>query len=106
VSELTRYWITFEYPSVEGDGVVVGLLQPIGFGVTAFDLEDALAIIRSEFFEEWFGRFDTYYGLDDMPPLREVVENVDVSLLGDPVRSNMHPPNWRGMWYPPPKPLN
>jgi len=35
-----------------------------------------------------------------MPPVRKVVENVDVSTLDDHVRPNMHPPNWRGMWFP------
>jgi len=102
MSELTRYWITFACPPVESEGVVVGLLQPVGFGVTALDLEDPLAIVRTEFFD----RFDTYYGLNDMPPVREVVENVDVSMLDDHVRPNMHPPNWRGLWYPTTKPLS
>jgi len=101
MSDLTRYWITFTYPPVESEGVVVGLLQPVGFGVTALDLEDALAIVRAGFFD----RFETYYGLDDMPPVREVVEDVDVSSLDDLVKAHMHPPNWRGLWYPRPEPL-
>jgi hypothetical protein len=40
-----------------------------------------------------------------MPPVRKLTENVDVSTLGDQVRPHMHPPNWRGVWYPPLKPL-
>ena len=97
MAQLTRYWITFTYPPVEAEGVVVGLWhQPHGFGVTALDLEDALGIIHTEFFD----RHDL-----GMPPVQEVVENVDISTLDDHVRPNMHPPNWRGLWYPATKPL-
>ena len=42
--------------------------RPHGFGVTALDLEDALGIIHTEFFD----RHDL-----GMPPVQEVVENVD-----------------------------
>jgi hypothetical protein len=99
MSELTRYWITFTYPPVKAEGVVVGLWhQPLGFGVTAVDLEDALEIVRREFFE----RNDL-----EMPPVRQVVENVDVSTLDEGhVRPNLHPPNWRGVWYPKLRPLS
>jgi hypothetical protein len=97
VSELTRYWITLLYPPIEGDGKVVGLWgRPHGFGVTALGIDDALSIIRSEFFDE--------YDLE-MPPVREVVENVDVSTLDEHVRPNMRPPNWRGLWFPATTPL-
>jgi hypothetical protein len=98
VPELTRYWITFRYPPVKSEGVVVGLWhQQVGFGVTALDLDDALGIVRREFFDK--------HDLD-MPPVREVVENVDVSTLDDHIRPNMHPPNWRGMWFPTTGPLS
>ena len=98
MSQLTRYWITFAYPPVQAEGVVIGLShRPTGFGVTATDLDDALGIVHREFFQ----RHDL-----DMPPVREVVENVDVSTLDDHVRPNMHPPNWRGMWFPATGPLS
>ena len=48
---LTRYWIEFDWPRREG--VVIGLMEPIGFGVTALGLDDALALVRTEFFQEW-----------------------------------------------------
>ena len=88
-STLTRYWLEFDWPPREG--IVVGLLEPHGFGVTAFDLDDALALLRAEFFER---------NQTAMPPLARVTENVDVSTLDDHVRPNMHPPNWRGVWFP------
>lgn len=49
---------------------------------------------------EWFDRHDL-----EVPPIKEVVEDVDVSTSDDHVRPNMHPPNWRGLWYPATKPL-
>ena len=96
-TSLTRYWITFDWPSVESDGVVIGVWpHQVGFGVTATDFDDAMAIVR----REWFQRHDI-----DEPPVHEVVENVDVSALDDHVRPNMTPPNWRGMWFPQTRPL-
>ena len=87
---LRRYWIEFAWPKPEG--IVAGRPEPFGFGVTAFSLDDALDLLRREFFE----RMES-----PMPPLRGVIEDVDVSTLDDDhVRPNMHPPNWRGVWYP------
>lgn len=93
----SRYWITFEYPPREAEGVLVGTwTQPVGFGVTAAGLDDAMSILR----REWFDRHEL-----DVPPIREVVEDIDISELDDHVRPNMHPPNWRGLWFPPTGPL-
>jgi hypothetical protein len=96
MTRLVRYWITFDYrtgpqPTPARDGA-----RPTGFGVTGLDQDDAIKIISSE----WFQR----HGLD-LPPIREVVEDVDVATLDEHVRTNIHPPNWRGLWSPPTKPL-
>jgi hypothetical protein len=91
---LRRYWIEPAWPKPEG--TVAGLLEPFGFGVTAFSLDDALGLLRREFFEPMGS---------PLPPVRGVIEDVDVSTLDDHVRPNMHPPNWRGVWYPMLKPL-
>ena len=64
---LTRYWIEFDWPRREG--VVIGLMEPIGFGVTALGLDDALALVRTEFFQEME---------KPMPPVRKVIDNVDM----------------------------
>jgi hypothetical protein len=97
VAQLTRYWITFDYAAGKAEGTVLPeWLEQTGFGVTAIDLDDAMAIVE----RDWFGA----HGFP-VPPTREVVENIDVSTLDDHVRPNMHPPNWRGLWFPPPGPL-
>src|SRR5919201_1031949 len=72
MKQLTRYWITFDYPARETEGVVVGdWTRQVGFGVTAADVDDAMAILR----REWFDRYDL-----DVPPLRAIVQ--DVARLG------------------------
>jgi hypothetical protein len=93
VSQLTRYWITFDYPPrEESAGVVVGdWTRQVGYGVTAADLDDAMAILR----REWFDRHNL-----DVPPIKQIVEDVDVSELPGWLRPHMFPPNWRGMWFP------
>jgi hypothetical protein len=97
MKQLTRYWITFDYPARETKGVVVGdWTRQVGFGVTAADLDDAMAILR----REWFDRHDL-----DVPPIQAINEDVDVSELPEQLRPHMNPPNWRGMWFPRGKPL-
>ena len=82
---LTRYWIRFDRPVAEP----AALLAP-GFGVTAYTLDDALRLLRIRVF-----------GDRPVPPIRDVIEDVDVASL-DPghVLPNMLPPNWRGIWFP------
>jgi len=95
--QLTRYWVTFEYQPPSSEGLVVGRWEEqVGFGVTATDLDDAMSILR----REWFER----HGFA-IPPVREVVADIDVSTLDDQLRPHMDPPNWRGMWFPRAKPL-
>jgi hypothetical protein len=62
----------------------------IGAGVTAFDMEDAKALLVRDVF---IAR--------PIPPIVKVVEDVDPSTL-DPwfVLANMHPPTDRGVWFP------
>lgn len=78
---LHRYWIRLEQETVPS------LTQ---FGVTAFDERDALAILSH-----------VVFGGEALPAVLEVRADVDVRDL-DPghVRTNMAPPNWRGIWYP------
>lgn len=68
MKQLIRYWITFVYPDRETEALVVGdWTRQVGFGVTAADVDDAMAILR----REWFDRHDL-----DVPPIRAVVEDV------------------------------
>jgi hypothetical protein len=74
----------------------------VGFGVTAEDLPAAVEILRTEWFTSW--------GVD-VPPIREVMEGVDVGAVQDRLAELMNPlpfmnpPNQRGMWFPTTKPL-
>lgn len=61
----------------------------LGLGVTAYSLADAEALLRTA-------------GLPRPgQTVLRVVEDVDIRTLdADHIRPNMHPPNWRGIWYP------
>lgn len=78
---LTAFWIVSPFPHA-----------PLGFGVTAHSLEDALRIIRA-----------LGYGMylpDDLAGVR-VSSGVTVADLDQPhVVANMGPIVVRGMWYP------
>ena len=73
----TRYWFELDERSA-------------GYGVTGYDREDAEALLRRRVFAD-----------REMPPIRDVVEHVDVSAL-DPkhVLPNAGSPALRGVWYP------
>lgn len=79
---LRRFWIEFE-PRAD--------TLPVGFGVTAIDLEDAIGLIKRE-------------GLlpDPCPPVTRIIEDVDVEAIRDSYYGLpwMAPPIWRGVWYP------
>jgi hypothetical protein len=82
---LRRYWFEFELRI--DDPHPLGVLS--GCGVTAFDFEDALSLLRDRVFHE------------SVPHIVNVIEDVDVSTL-DPghVLPNMGVPSLRGVWYP------
>jgi hypothetical protein len=78
---LTAFWIV--PPSQHG---------PLGFGVTARSLDDALRIIRALGYGEY---------LPDDPGALRVRAGVTVAELDQPhVVANMGPIVVRGMWYP------
>ena len=63
---------------------------PLGFGVTAFSLDEGLQIIR-----------DAGYLLPENTALLRVEENVKVNEIDEPhVVKNMGPIVVRGIWYP------
>jgi len=80
---LIRYWLEVELPK--------GMFHTRHFGVTAYSLDDALALLQA----------CAAYPLRSAPVLVQARPNVDVSTL-DPghVLPNMLPPHWRGVWYP------
>ena len=66
--------------------------QHIGIGVTAYSLDDAKEMIRSEFEGRPF-----YKTIEVL----EIIEDIDVRLLdSNHVLPNMGPPNFRGVWFP------
>jgi hypothetical protein len=78
---LIAFWIKSPYPHA-----------PVGFGVTAWSLEDALQIIHAM----GFGQY-----LPDDRDTVSVVAGVTVSELDQRhVAANMGPIVVRGMWYP------
>jgi hypothetical protein len=76
---LTSFWIKTPY-----------LTGPLGFGVTAYSLDDAVSIIRGWGFK-----------LPDDLKLLTIREGITVADLDQPhVVSNMGPIVIRGLWYP------
>jgi hypothetical protein len=80
---MPRYWVRLvplEPPTAAN----------LGIGVTAFDREDALNLIKRHVFPD-----------RRMPPVVEIIENVDVSTLDRRhVIPNMHPAIRPGIWFP------
>jgi len=91
VVDLHRYWLEFQRQDA------VDLNLRMGCGVTAFDVDDALALLAAV-----IGR--------DVPQPALVKEDVDVSTLdagvdlatldAGHVLRNIYPPNERGVWFP------
>lgn len=80
---LQRYWIRFKLEPFQSGP------RP-GCGVTAYDYNDALAILRSTVFRD-----------REMPSIEQVIEQVDISSLDQShVVPNMEVTIWRGVWYP------
>jgi hypothetical protein len=86
---LKRYW--FEY-DVSQDEISRYSYLPLGYGygITAYDYEDALRIMHHFLIRN-----------NDLPKFSRVIENIDVSTLEDKnIISNMGVPVWRGVWFP------
>lgn len=83
MKSLTRYWFTFEKASMPTP-------LNIGCGVTAYNYDDALNLLRERMF-----------GSDEPPKVLDVLENVDVSKLDQKhVIPNMGSVTVRGIWFP------
>lgn len=78
---LTAYWIKSPFPHA-----------PLGFGVTAWSIDDAFRIIRVLDYGRYFP--------DDLVGV-QVTEGITFEELDQPhVAANMGPIAMRGMWYP------
>lgn len=83
---LHRYWLELDIP-LNHPSRLEGI--SLGIGVTAFDVEDAIAIVRQRYFPN-----------DELPPIRKLVEDVVIPDLLPKVQRIMSIPVWRGVWFP------
>jgi hypothetical protein len=82
---LKRYWFEFVKSAVP-----LPLGTNLGAGVTAFNYEDAVSILKSEIFENI-----------PFPEVKNLIEDVDLLTLdAGHVLPNVGPSNLRGVWYP------
>lgn len=83
---LTRYWIKFKE---RGDFPFLGGVFGFGIGVTAYNIDDAKALIRTRVFKR------------DLPEIQTIVENIRYDDLEENhVRPNMGAMINRGIWFP------
>jgi hypothetical protein len=96
---LRRFWLEFDVPPAAsakevgvtldgGDTFAWGYVRN-GVGVTGVDLDDCFSIVSARIFNG-----------TALPAVTRLIENVDVSTLGEHVLPNMEPPIWRGIWFP------
>jgi hypothetical protein len=82
---LTRFWIEFE-----SRDTVFGYGMSAGCGVTAWNYDDALNILKEKVFHD-----------KSLPDIKKVTENIEVSTLdAGHILPNILPPSVRGIWYP------
>lgn len=85
---MRRFWITFDAAS---DTPVPPRMR-LGVGVAAESEQAAVALLRDELVPAG----------GDLPPVREIVADVDVSTLDEQhVLRNIGVVTWRGIWWPP-----
>lgn len=82
---LHRFWFRFDRPPGAPSGWTA-----LGCGVTGVDRGDAEALLAA-----------SPLAKDGLPPVREVIEDVDVQTLdAGHVLPNMGDPSMRGVWFP------
>lgn len=83
MTQLKRYWFQFESPGSPG-------ALNLGCGVTAYDYDDAISVLRTSIFRN-----------REMPTITDYKENVDISTL-DPkhILPNIGSVLVRGVWWP------
>ena len=83
MSNLRQFWFRFE-PLPKPTAI------NLGCGVTAFSLEDALALLRERVF-----------GADEIPPLVQIIDDVSREALDQKhVVPNLGKLDQRGIWFP------
>ena len=104
---LRRMWFQFELPSrfreaAARNGGVIAItadlpsdtrlptVLTVGCGVTGYDEDDCLDLIRAEIFDE-----------RPLPEMRSRVPDIDVSTLPEPLQRHLGSSASRGVWFPP-----
>jgi hypothetical protein len=105
--DLFRLWLEFDLLRRHGQGMIavtterrvvpgqnlVGVQRTAalldGCGVSGYDEDDCLALVREQLFE---GR--------ELPAIPRRVPSVDISTLPKHVRDGMGVPVYRGVWFP------
>ena len=83
---LVRYWFEFDKESTTEVPMELGL----GCGVTAYDYNDAVSLIREIMLDN-----------TPLPKIKRVVANVDIRTLEiNHVQRGMGICVWRGIWWP------
>ncbi len=83
-SLLTRYWFKFKTDKHSDFFISQGC------GVTAYNYDDAINLLRSKMFKEI-----------EIPEIIEVLENIDIRRLEqNHVAPNIKDPTLRGIWFP------
>jgi hypothetical protein len=84
--QLRRDWFRFD----DSAPIPGASRSRLGYGVTAWTEEDAMALLREAVFH---GK--------ELSGIAAVIADVDVSTLDpDHILPNMEPPNRRGVWFP------
>mgnify|MGYP007010094183 CR=1 FL=1 len=85
---MLRYWFEFDLNFADVARIPAGTL--IGCGVSAYNYEDAVGILKEKVFKS-----------NDLPAIKRMVENVDIRTLDQGhVIPNMSSPVARGVWFP------
>jgi hypothetical protein len=92
MASLKRFWFEFDFiDNINNKNLPGGCVM--GCGVTAFNYDDALDILKEKVFKK-------------NPPatIKKVIEDIDISTLEKghvfPNLSPKSPPNIRGVWFP------
>ncbi len=84
--KLKRYWFSFKLNIT--DPHPLGIL--LGVGITAFDYQEALGLLRQKVFKS-----------DSLPEIENTIEDVDINKLDlAHLSGNMSNPSIRGVWFP------
>lgn len=84
---MIRYWFEFDFNDYENN-IPPGVYY--GCGITAYNLEEALSLLRNKVFKK-----------EDLPKITKTIENIDINELDHgKIIPNMRAPVYEGIWFP------